>query len=54
MILLTFENWEDLKETTPANLFKDKIRVNGIIFGKNEIKENYDPKIQNIKQVINK
>ena len=52
--ILTFGNWEDLKEITPANLFKDKIKVYGIIFGKNEIKENCDPKIQKIKQVINK
>ena len=52
--ILTFGNWEDLKEITPANLFKDKIKVYGIIFGKNEIKENYEPKIQKIKQVINK
>ena len=33
--ILTFGNWEDLKEITPANLFKDKIQVYGIIFGKN-------------------
>ena len=32
--ILTFGNWEDLKEITPANLFKDKIKVYGIIFGK--------------------
>ena len=52
--IFTFGNWGDLKEISPANLFKDKIKVYGIIFGKNEIKENYDPKIQKIKQVINK
>ena len=32
--MLTFGNWEDVKEITPANLFKDKIKVYGIIFGK--------------------
>ena len=35
--ILTSGNREDLKEITPANLFKDKIKVYGITFGKNEI-----------------
>ena len=52
--ILTFGEWENLKLETSKSLFKVKIKVYGIIFGANEIKENYLPKIQKIKQTINK
>ena len=35
-------------------LFKTNIKVYGIIYGENEIKENYEPKIQKIKQRTHK
>ena len=52
--ILTFGNWENLKLETSKSLFKEKIKVYGVIFGANEIKENYLPKIQKKKQTINK
>ena len=42
---------EILKLETSKSLFKKNY---GVIFGENEIKENYLPKIQKIKQTINK
>ena len=44
--ILTFGDWENLKLETSKSLFKEKIKVYGVIFGANEIKENYLPKIQ--------
>ena len=50
--ILTFGDWENLKLETSKSIFKKK--VYGVIFGANEIKENYLPRIQKIKQTINK
>ena len=52
--ILTFGNWDDLKESNPENLFKNKIKVYGVIFGENEIQENLEFKILKMKQAGNK
>ena len=52
--ILTFGEWENLKLETSKSPFKEKIKVYRVIFGANETKENYLPKIQKIKQTINK
>ena len=44
--ILTFGDWENLKLETSKSIFKEKINVYGVIFGANEIKENYLPRIQ--------
>ena len=52
--ILTFGDWENLKLETSKSIFKEKIKVYGVFFGANENKENYLPRIQKIKQTINK
>ena len=52
--ILTFRDWENLKSEISNSLFKEKIKVYGVIYGANETKENYLPRIQKIKQTINK
>ena len=52
--ILTLGNCNDLKDSISKTLFKDKIKVYGIIFGENEIQENLDLKIQKLKQAANK
>ena len=48
--ILAFGNWDQLKMQISDTLFKTNIKVYGIIYGESEMKENYEPKIQNIKQ----
>ena len=52
--ILAFGNWDQLKMQISDALFKTNIKVYGIIYGENEIKENYEPKIQKIKQRTHK
>ena len=52
--ILTLGNCNDLKDSISKTLFKDTIKVYGIIFGENEIQENLDLKIQKLKQAANK
>ena len=52
--ILTFGDWENIKLETSKSIFKEKIKVYGVFFGANENKENYLPRIQKIKQTINK
>ena len=44
--ILAFGNWDQLKMQISDTLFKPNIKVYGIIYRENEIKENYEPKIQ--------
>ena len=52
--ILAFGNWDQLKMQISDALFKTNIKVYGIIYGENEIKENFEPKIQKIKQRTHK
>ena len=50
--ILIFRNWEDLKETTPAILFKDKIMVYGIIVVKMKSKKIMIPKFKKLNKLL--
>ena len=52
--ILTFGNWEDLKEITPANLLKTKLRFMELYSAKMKLKKIMIPKFKKLnKSLIN-